>query len=480
MRLLASLVCLFLVSCVRPVERPLVPTLRYDGDEPTTARSPTEDAPFRTSAPTFDLQQALSRVSVEPFELDNGLRGFVVQRHGFPMIVARLVIETRALEVGDVGGARAALISGLFLSPPEGELQTAASCGTVFCSVGSRGTSAELGDVLGRIASLATRDDRPETFYKQRLDSLVPLELQSGQDPTRSFKRITSALLFGQKHRYGQTVPRAPPTLEDLRALRRHAFDPKRAALFVVGDVSFDEVRDEATRRFGAWQGEVHPTESAPDPPLRVSGPRTAAFYVPPMVHVTGAIVARGPPRTDGDFVAFQLLGELLGGAPTSEAFQHVREEMTAAYSVGSWIESYPEVSVIGLGGSFDRDKAIDGLERLLESVGAARNESPTPEALEGAKRALLARWRQAMATDEGIANVLGTGLIEGLTVAETLDYPTNIRRVQPSQVQAVARRYLAVSALRIVLVGDPEFLVEAQALRFGAPIRVDGFGQPM
>jgi hypothetical protein len=46
--------------------------------------------------------------------------------------------------------------------------------------------------------------------------------------------------------------------------------------------------------------------------------------------------------------------------------------------------------------------------------------------------------------------------------------------------VRGAAQRYLAAAALRIVLVGDPEFFVQAQALRYGVPTRVDGYGRPL
>jgi zinc protease len=478
MRASVVLAALVLVSCSPALERPLVPALRYI-DEPSARRAPSEDAPFRTTAPVVELQPPLPRSSAQPFVLDNGMRGFVVQRRGFPMIAARLIVDTTAVEVGDVGGRRAGFLSGVFLSPPEGVLQTSAGCGAVGCILSSRGTSGQLGDVLGRIADLATTDE-PDAVTTQRLGTLVRDEQQSTRDPGRSFRRISSALLFGNGHRYGQTAPGDPPTLGQLKALRRRVFDPRRATLIVVGDVSTDDVVTEATRRFGAWQGGAPSPEALRDPPSPLSGPRIAAFHVPAMVQVMGTLVARGPAPRDVDFVAFQVLTELLGGTPSSEAFQHVREEMTAAYQVGSWLEGYSEVSVLGLGGSFERGKVIDGMARLLESVRTVREQGPTPETLERAKRAAVARWRRTMATDEGISGILGAGALTGVPVEATLDLPSRIRAVLAADVQAAARRYLTVPLLRVVLVGNSELLVQAPTLGFGVPTQVDGFGRPL
>ncbi len=175
-RMSAALAVLFLGACVPPIERPFVAALRY-ADDPPTARAPTEDAPFRTSAPASEDEPAMPRLDVEPFTLGNGLHGFVVERHGFPMFAARLVIDTSAVEEAISEGGRPISWPGVFLRAPEGLVQTAGGCGTVQCFVASRGTSDQLGIVLGRIVARITREDRPETFYAQRLDELAPSRL---------------------------------------------------------------------------------------------------------------------------------------------------------------------------------------------------------------------------------------------------------------------------------------------------------------
>jgi len=59
-----------------------------------------------------------------------------------------------------------------------------------------------------------------------------------------------------------------------------------------------------------------------------------------------------------------------------------------------------------------------------------------------------------------------------------TRDFPAKIQAVTALQVRDAARRYLASAALRIVFVGDPEYLVNADALGFGRPIRTNGYGE--
>jgi len=471
-----ALAALWIASCASPAERPLVPALRYAGEE---VSAPSENAPFRKSAPAVESDGALPRVAVEPFTLDNGLRGFVVQRHGFPMVAARLVLDTADLEAGDVGGRRAGYLTGVFLSPPEGRVRTSATCGTRGCVIASRGSSDRLGEVLGHVTD-ATLRDGPDALYAQRLASLSRHEQQSVRDPGQSFARIAAALVFGNGHRYGQTAPGSPPRLEELEALHGRVFDPRRATLLVVGDVSFQDAVAEATRRFGAWRAGAPIAASAPEPLPEPAGPRMAVFQVPKMVQVRGALVARGPAASSPDFFPFLVLGDLLGAAPGSEAFEQLREEMTAAYHVESSIERLTDVSVMSLGGSFEGEKAVAGIAKLLQTVRAVREQGPTPEALERAKRLAVAQWRQALATDDGIAGVLGAGLLDGLSLEATLDTPARVRAVQAAEVQAAAQKYLGPAALHVVIVGDPRFLLEARELRLGAPVPVDGYGQPL
>lgn len=471
--MLVALLALVLCSCGAGVV-PLVPPLRY-ADAPAQ-RCPSQDAPVRTTAPAVRGEISLPQLQPQVLSLPNGLTIWLVERHGFPIVAARLVVDTAALQADDVGGRRAHLVGKLFLSPDERLINTQGGCGRAACTVGSAGTSDELGAVLDRIASRVWGSLLPREVLEKRLATEASAYEQSGYLPQLALGRNVRALLFGSQHAYGESATTSRPTLDQVLFFRREAFVPRSSTLVLVGDVTAAAALAAATKSFGAW-ADARPIAGSPAPPELPQAPRIVAFHDPRYMQMLGTVAARGPAPGDPDAQTFRVLADLLGGAPSSGAFQRVREQLTAAYSVGASVDWYPEASSFTVGGSFERGKAIDGMKALLGAIASARDEPPDREALERAKRVAVARWRLSMSSAGGIASTLASAATLHLPPESVQEIPAQIRAVRPQDVQQAARRYLAAGALRIAFVGDPEYLVNVDALGFGWPTRTNAHG---
>jgi predicted Zn-dependent peptidase len=196
------------------------------------------------------------------------------------------------------------------------------------------------------------------------------------------------------------------------------------------------------------------------------------------LAQVMGEISVRGPAPASPDYPAFRVLAELLAGNDSSASYRHVREEMGASYGITYSLWESPEVSVLSVGGELVPAHAMDAMAEILASIRTLREIGPTEDALETATRTAIARQRAAMATDEGLARELADGLAAGVAPATTLDVAARFRGIGRADVQAVAGRYFAEEALRVVLVGAPRDLEGARELGLGEVANVDAFGQ--
>jgi predicted Zn-dependent peptidase len=479
MRRPAMVLALAFASCGGAVSRPYVVPLRYADREPP--RAPSQDAPFRVTAPIRRLQDLPSLAGVRSFVLANGLHVVVVERPAFPTVAARLSIDTGTVEAVDVGGRRAFLLGRVFLSSLARVMPlTTGDCDVVGCAVVSRGPSNQLADVLGRIANRVTQRNEQSATYEQRFTTALRF-FDQAESPV---KRNASALLFGDGHRYGQPPSAYYPTLDELDRVREQAFVPSASTLVVVGRVTTDAVKAEAMRQFGAWPDrtptDLQTTAVAPgrSPPPPHDRPRVVACYVQGMKQVLGAIVVRGPPPQAPDRAAFEVLAQLLGGAGDSIAFHQVREGLGAAYSVNSSVQWYPDASVMTLAGSFSGDMAISGMKSLLDGIRGVR-EGVSDDDLDRARNATIGMWRSSLKTNEGVANVLGTHALLGGSPEQLQGRADRLEAVDGVEVRAAAQRYLPTRALRIVLIGEPDNLAAAEDLGFGAPAERDRFGRP-
>jgi predicted Zn-dependent peptidase len=151
---------------------------------------------------------------------------------------------------------------------------------------------------------------------------------------------------------------------------------------------------------------------------------------------------------------------------------------MAAAYIVGGGVQLYPETSVLSLNGSFDPEKAIPGTQAILDAIDAAREHEYSVDDLERAKRAVVAQRRKALQTNTGIASLFAEAALLGLGPEQVQVQPALIRAVTASDVRGVARRYLDLRMLRLVLLGSPDDLKAAPVLGFGEPAVTDAFGR--
>ena len=132
----------------------------------------------------------------------------------------------------------------------------------------------------------------------------------------------------------------------------------------VVGDTTLEEVRAHVDSRLAGWTGPAPGPDPRP-PEAPREGPRLVLWVSRAIVQVWGQVAARGPAPRDRDFPAVVVLSTLLGGKIDSAIFHHVREDMGAAYTLGSSIDHYADASILAIGGSFDRDQAVDGMRAV-------------------------------------------------------------------------------------------------------------------
>lgn len=74
-------------------------------------------------------------------------------------------------------------------------------------------------------------------------------------------------------------------------------------------------------------------------------------------------------PLHDPDYPALQLLSTILGGGMSSRLFQEIREKLGLAYSVNSFLTTYPDTGLLGIYSATSPEKATELLPVLDEQV---------------------------------------------------------------------------------------------------------------
>jgi predicted Zn-dependent peptidase len=294
-----------------------------------------------------------------------------------------------------------------------------------------------------------------ERLRAQRLVNLEQAKAQPGSIASRVFPRT----VFGSTHPYGQFTTEASLkaiTRDDIVAFHKAYFQPGHALVSVVGDVNPASVKTTIERAFKGWPaGGSKPTFNYPPLPAR----RPATIYLvdkPGAAQSTFAIGTPGPPRSTPDYYALQVMNTMLGGMFQSRLNANIREDKGYSYGVSSSFGYGKGPGAFRGGGDMVSAKTDAALVEFMKELRGIRGERPiTDEELKTAKDALVQRLPGTFASVQGVNNAITTIWLQNLPNDYYQQYGAKIAAITRDDVLRVARQYIDLEHLNIVIVGD-------------------------
>jgi zinc protease len=447
-------------------------------------------------------QQALDRTKVPPpgrapalhvpvwtkAKLANGAELVVSGKHNLPLVSFSIVIMGGASQFepadrrGLAGIAASMMNEGTKLRDGDAlsnALQllgtnVAVQIGSESGSIGFTSTTGKFADTLDILADMLLNSTCPadalERLRAQRLVALEQAKAQPGSIAMRVFPRV----LYGTAHPYGQN-PTADSykaiTRDDVANFQKSYFQPGRARIIVTGDVNAAAAKATIEMALAGWTaGGSIPAFSYPALPAV----HPATIYLvdkPGAAQSTFAIGNAGPPRDTPDFYAIQVMNTMLGGLFQSRLNANIREEKGYSYGVVSSFAFGRGPGPFRAGGDVQSAKSDAALiEFMKELRGIAGSRPVTDAELATAKDALVQRLPEQFASVNGINTSISTLWLQSLPDDYYQQYGAAINAVTREDVVRVARQYIDLDHLSIVIVGD--------RANIEGPLKATGFGQ--
>jgi zinc protease len=305
------------------------------------------DEAFRAHPPAAGAPRPFHLPPMTTFRLPCGVRVYLVEQHALPTVSMDLNFEGGAAvdppgKEGLASVCMAMLTEGTLaldkLAYTERLADTASSIGG-YASDDSVGlTLSSLGKHLGSTFALFADTLRAPGFRRSDFERLVKRRIegvrQAKGSPASVASRITGSVLYGLDHPYGAVVTErslTAITLEDCEAFARAWLVPDLARLFVVGDLTEDQVRAcFAAPGLAGWTGGERAVPALPAP--RTMAGRIFFVDLPGATQSTVAYLQHGPLRTAPDYFATAMLGAVLGGGFTSRLNMNLREDKGYSY----------------------------------------------------------------------------------------------------------------------------------------------------
>jgi len=445
--LLASLAIVAALSAQQPIDRSKTPPA---GPTPVLhVPEWTSSALSNGAALTVSEKHDLPLVSFSITFLGGAEQFETAARRGVGSLTAAMMSEGTATRDGE------ALSSALQLLGTNVSVAVAGETG----SISFLSTTRNFAPTLDILADMLVNSTFPaaslERLRGQRLVALTQARSQPGAIASRAFPLE----VYGLGHPYGEAATETTIkaiTRDDVVAFSKGYFQPGRALVTVVGDVTAASVKPVIEQALAAWPaGGSKPAFDYPPLPA----PKPTTIYLvnkPGSPQSTFAIGLAGPPRSTPDFFALQVMNLILGGQFQSRLNANIREDKGYSYGVSSSFAFGKGPGAFRGGGDMTASKTDAALIEFTKELRGITGDRPvTDEELKMAKDALVQRLPAMFGSVGGINGAITNIWTQNLPADYYQRYSQSVSAITKDDVLRVARKYIDLQHLTIVIVGD-------------------------
>ena len=417
-------------------------------------------------------------VQPKRIDLPNGLVIFLQEDHELPFIDGSILIR---------GGSRDEPAAKVGLTTLYGEAwrtsgsastsgdildtQLAAKAASIETSGGAASTSlgwSSLKEDFDSVFASATDLLLHPAFKPDKLQ-LAKRQIDTGiarrnDDPGSIASREASMLLYGPASPYGRHPEYATVdsvSLDDLKAWHDRTVVANGIIIAVSGDFNAAEMEAKLRKVFEPMpRGEtIAPLQ------LTFPGPKPGIYFADKedINQSTVRIVGLGTDRRNPDYYALSVMNEIFSGGFGSRVFQSVRTRLGLAYSVGgAFGAAYDHPGAFYSAAGTKSASTVAATKAILDEIGRLKSVPPTPAEMRSAKDQELNSFIFRYDSREKTLNEQVTLAFYGYPPDFLEKYKDGIEKVTAADVTRVANKYIDVSKLAIVVVGNKSEMTPA------------------
>jgi zinc protease len=428
--------------------------------------------------------------------LPNGLTLLVLEQHRLPTIYCSLWIKSGALsDPADMPGLASftadqlrdgtAKRNSTQIATELDELGATfgadANFGANLTTITSSGLSESVDKLMGLMSDIVLNPSFPadewEKYRRQESARLVQMRSNPG---FLARERFAQAVYhdFPAAIQSTNSAALQKVTPDALKDFHDKYYAPNNAILAIAGDVTVAHAKELVAKYFGAWKSHAVPAAKIGN----VAAPAAAKIYLvdrPNSVQsniLAGGLALR---RADPDYIPLAVANRILGGGSAARLFSNLREDKGYTYGAYSRVGSdvYPGLFVAN---TEVRNAVTDGsLHELMYEFERLRDDKVPQGELEEAKRSIISSFALSLANPAGIVNSWMSVKYYGLAPDYWDHYSDEIAKVDADTVQRMAKKYIDLDHLQIVVVGDAKQVGDAVG-KYGAVEMFDADGKPV
>jgi predicted Zn-dependent peptidase len=454
----------------------------FYGQAPSGQQQPrpsTKGAVLKGKAPVNKEVLKVKLPKPSETKLSNGMRILVLEDHELPNFNIQMVILSGGLAdpAGQEGAAQfvaTMLREGTKTRTSRQIAEDADQMGaSLFANAGlSSLTSAistsglvdNFDQILELFADVILNPTFPaDEFNKLKTRSLAQLRLQRSQAGFLA-SEMFSKVIYGSHPggRFALTAEQIQRfTPEMLQRFHDTHYRPNNAILAIVGDVKPSEVVARLEKVFASWKPGDVPKIEIP----KVNDPGPGKIYLIDRPNSAQANLVLGTlsiERTDPDYFELEMMNQVLGGGASARLFLNLREDKGYTYGAYSDVSSFKYRGAFRANTEVRQDVTKGAMDELMSEIKRIRDEKVPADEFERAKRTIVGGWALQLEFPQSVLQNAITQKLYSLPIDYWDTYPQKIAAITPEAVQRVARKYLEIGKLQIIVVGDARKIGDA------------------
>ena len=267
-------------------------------------------------------------------------------------------------------------------------------------------------------------------------------------------------------------------TRDDLAAYYRARYTPENMFLVVTGDVDPAKVFADAEQWFGSAPRQAQPPLFIPREPPQLGRREAHDEFETELTRCS--LVWHIPPVTHPDTAPRDVLATVLGGGRSTPLHLELREKKNLVHHVSSYSYMAGEMGLFGIDFLCDPEKRTEAEKAVREIVERYRTRAAAADEVTKARKSILADQLNNLSTARGRASDIGGSWLLARNPDLGSEYLEQIGRVEASDLQRVAQRYLGESQSTVTSLNPKGSLARAAKSAPAAGARhIDKFTLP-
>jgi zinc protease len=297
------------------------------------------------------------------------------------------------------------------------------------------------------------------TFPEQELQKLKDIAIQNLQVSLEKTAVIASnnfrAILFGEKHPYGQEMTQqgiAQVQRNELLTFYQRAFLHQPFEVLTAGCLT-----DKELSLIKDWLSNINLStqpSQAFQPPQMVLQPQKQKVYIE-KENMVQTSVRVGKPlflRTDPDYIKTKVMNEIFGGYFGSRLMGNIREDKGYTYGISSNMVFSKNVGYLLIGADVGKDVREATVTEIFKEIALLQAEKVSKEELEKVKNYMKGTFINSLNTPFAIAEKYRAIYLFGLPQDHYQKYIEAIDAVTVKQVAEMAAKYLAGDYIEVLV----------------------------